>query len=112
MRLVHPLLPWALDVAAEPGAIISISHLLTQVYYALQRQVMESDFWNDSLDEEDRKAVYEAWAGRCGGGADRAEAARGLRRVDFLLDRWAFLGIARRGENEWELKCKRHPKLR
>ena len=110
MFLTHPLLPWAIDVSSVPGSVITISHLLTQVYLELQRSVMESDFWNDGLDEEDRRQIHSAWEQRCGGNWE--EAGRGIRRVDYLLDTFYFLGISKRGDNEWELKIKRHPKIR
>jgi len=110
MFLTHPLLPWMIDVSSVPGSVITVSHLLTQIYFELQRSVMESDFWNDGLDEEDRKQIHLAWWQRCAG--DREEASRGLRRVDYLLDTFYFLGIVKKGDGEWELKIKRHPKMR
>ena len=109
MHLTHPLLPWWIEVTSHsaPGSIISISHLLTQVYYELQRQVMESDYWNEGMSEEDRRLIDRAWRHRCAG--DIEEARRGIRRVDFLLDEFIFMGITKRGEGEWELKIKRRP---
>jgi len=84
--------------------------VLFSIFCELQRQVFESDFWNDELDEEDRKRIYDAWADRCRGNPE--EASRGLRRVDFLCEGVFFLGLKKRGDDEWEMKIKEHPSVR
>ncbi|EJC99118.1 uncharacterized protein FOMMEDRAFT_23033 [Fomitiporia mediterranea MF3/22] len=103
MKLVHPKLPWTIHVAAGPGEVITVAHLLATVHAELNRQIFQQDFWNDDLSEHDRKRVHDAWSSRSGG--DRAIAEQGIKRVDFLCDRYVFEGIKRVGE-VWEMKLK------
>ncbi|KAI5121766.1 hypothetical protein M0805_009577 [Coniferiporia weirii] len=103
MKLTHPLLPWTVHVAAGPNEVVTVAHLLWTLHGELNRQVFQRDFWNDDVGEEDRKIIYAAWEARCAG--DPALAGQGIKRVDFLGDRWVFEGLKRVGEG-WEMKLK------
>ena len=80
-----------------------MSALLETLYFELQRSVVHSDFWNDTINEEDRKAIHEAWRLRVGD--NRALAEEGIKRVDFLCRRTVFEGLKRVGD-DWELRMK------
>ncbi|KAH8110103.1 hypothetical protein DFH11DRAFT_1623600 [Phellopilus nigrolimitatus] len=103
LRLTHPLLPWTVHVAAGPGEVITIAHLLWSLHAALDRPVRQGDFWNPDISEDDRKVIHGAWMARCGG--DQAVAAQGVKRVDYLGDRYVFEGLKRTAES-WEMKMK------
>lgn len=104
MRITHPLLPWTIYVNAGANEVVTIGHLLHIVYAELGHQVFHRDFWNDAMTEENRKYIYAAWESRCAG--NQAIAAQGIRRVDFLGDRWLFVGLRRIGDGEWQMKLK------
>lgn len=108
MKITHPSLPWTIYVDASSAGggktcIVTIGHLLSSIYGELMRSVNHRDFWNDLLGEEDRKRIYDAWARRCKGNA--ALSAQGIKRVDFLLDRFVFEGL-KRVKDGWEMKLK------
>ncbi|KAL5522914.1 hypothetical protein ACEPAF_1181 [Sanghuangporus sanghuang] len=113
MKITHPKLPWTIHVDARSSAggqtcIVTIGHLLSTIYGELMRPVYSRDFWNDILSEEDRKRIHDAWAARCNG--DHVVAQQGIKRVDFLLDRYVFEGLRRVGDG-WEMKLKSGRKL-
>lgn len=101
--LVHPFLPWYIIVEAGPGEVITVAHLLQSLQTELARPIFHSDFWNDDVDEENRKVIHAAWEERCRGNVVIAQ--EGIKRIDFLGDRCIFEGLKRDG-NEWELKMK------
>lgn len=102
-RLIHPYLPWYIYVETPQGSVITVIFLLEVLFHDLQNPVLSSDFWNDELGEDDRKAIHSAWAARVGGNRELAE--QGIKRVDFLCDRYMFEGLKRVGD-DWELKLK------
>ncbi|KAL5498880.1 hypothetical protein ACEPAH_1398 [Sanghuangporus vaninii] len=113
MKITHPKLPWTIHVDARSSVggqtcIVTIGHLLSTIYGELMRPVYSRDFWNDILSEEDRKKIHDAWAARCNG--DHVVAQQGIKRVDFLLDRYVFEGLRRMGDG-WEMKLKSGRKL-
>ena len=103
MRIIHPLLPWTIHVDAGPGQVVTVSYLIHSLYQQLHRQVLTSDFWNDVLNEDDRRRIYAAWGSRCKGNQKLAE--QGLKRVDFLGDMFMFQGLKKVGDS-WEMKLK------
>jgi len=103
MRLVHRSLPWYIVVQASNGNIITISHLLWTLYFELHRMVYEHDFWNEDVEEGDRRKIHDAWAARCQGDPD--EALQGVKRVDFFGEKVIFEGF-RKKDDEWEIKVR------
>ena len=103
IRIVHRLLPWYIYINVQNVSIITVSALLETLYFELQKSVVHSDFWNDTINEEDRKAIHEAWRLRVGD--NRALAEEGIKRVDFLRRRIVFEGLKRVGD-DWELRMK------
>ena len=84
--------------------MVTVGHLLHTVFAELSHQVFHRDFWNDAMTEEHRKYIYSAWEARCAG--NRSVAEQGIRRIDFLGDRWIFVGLRRVGDGEWQMKLK------
>lgn len=101
MTLVHASLPWYIHVEAEEPNIITISHLLWTLYHDLNRAIDVSDYYCEEVDQSGRELIYEAWVRRTGG--NDAEAKKGVRRVDFLGEKFVFEGLKKK-DDLWEIK--------
>jgi hypothetical protein len=103
MRIYHARMPWYVDVRATSNPVgVTFLDLFSQVYNVMQIQITDADFYNDELDDEERKRITAAYRNRVG--SDHAEAMKGIRRVDFLMGRVVFEGLAKGKEGLWEMK--------
>ena len=103
MRIYHSRLPWYVDVQATSNPVgVTFADLFNEVYKVMQIQIVDADFNNDEVDEEERKRIIAAYRKRVG--SDRAEAMKGIRRVDFLMSRVVFEGLVKGKEGLWEMK--------
>ncbi|KAF7365706.1 hypothetical protein MVEN_00444300 [Mycena venus] len=106
MRLVHPRLPWYVDVVAAyhaPG--VTLLDVLRTLFEELDRPIAGRDFWNEELGKRERESLTRAFKERCTrrGEYMRDEMARGVKRVDFLGVDCVFVGLIRRN-GMWEIK--------
>ncbi|KAJ7480655.1 hypothetical protein FB451DRAFT_152172 [Mycena latifolia] len=104
MRLVHPRLPWYVDVRRQQG--ITLYDVLRALYDELNLQIAGRDFWNEELGKRDRDGLTRAFKERCqmdGKEHAREEMLKGVKRVDFLGAEVVFVGLARRN-GMWEIK--------
>ena len=81
---------------------VTFADLFDEVYKIMQIQIVDADFNNDEVDEEERKRIIAAYRNRVG--SDRTEAMKGIRRVDFLMGRFIFEGLVKGKEGLWEMK--------
>jgi hypothetical protein len=106
MRIYHARLPWYVDVRALNNPVgVTFADLFQEVYKVMQIQIVDADFNNDEVDEEERKRIIAAYRNRVG--SDRAEAMKGIRRVDFLMGKVVFEGLMKGKEGLWELRTTR-----
>jgi hypothetical protein len=106
MRLMHPRLPWYVDVVAGHHASgVMLYDLLLQLYNELDRPIAARDFWNDEIGKRGREGLTKAFKERCAmqGEYAREEKKKGVKRVDFLGVDCIFVGLVRRN-NVWEIK--------
>ena len=103
MRIYHARMPWYVDVQALNNPVgVTFSDLFHAIYTVMQIQIVDADFHNDELDEEEQKRITTAYRKRVG--SDQAEALKGIRRVDFLMGRVIFEGLVKGKEGLWEMK--------
>ncbi|KAJ7046377.1 hypothetical protein C8F04DRAFT_344271 [Mycena alexandri] len=106
MRLMHPRLPWYVDVEApltQPGVtLVDVIHTLFQ---ELNRPIAGHDFWNEELRKREREGLTYTFKRRCGkrGEFSQEEMLKGVKRVDFLGEECIFVGLVRRS-GMWEIK--------
>ena len=104
-------MPWYIDVRALNNPVgVTFADLFSEVYNVLRIQIVDADFNNDELEDEERKRITAAYRSRVG--SDHAEAMNGIRRVDFLMGRFIFEGLVRGKEGLWEMKTTKPISLR
>jgi hypothetical protein len=105
MRLIHPRLPWYIDVHASNPTGVNLSDLFQAIWNCLRWPIQKADFWNDELSDHDRDKIGHAWRVRCDG--DVFERGRGVRRVDFLRRHVVFEGLVKGRNGTWEMKTRK-----
>jgi len=86
---------------------ISLGDVLYAIHRTLHKQITHLDWGRLTLSEE--IAIARAYTRRCRSipSVAQLEASQGVKRVDFLLDRFIFRGLIRAAEeegyNEWKL---------
>lgn len=110
MRIYHARLPWYVDVRATSNPVgVTFADLFNDIYEVMQMQIIDADFNNDEVDDEERRRITHAYRNRVG--SDHAEAMKGIRRVDFLMGKVIFEGLMKGKEGLWEMKTTRPVQL-
>lgn len=105
MRLVHPRLPWYVDVTPTHANGITVGNILEALMARLSVPIHGRHYWTEALSAGERKMISDAFAQRAAG---RPEViSQGVCFVDFLGDRYVFLGLARTTKGLWEIKTTR-----
>ncbi|KAF8172487.1 hypothetical protein BJ912DRAFT_1034130 [Pholiota molesta] len=102
LRLVHPLLPWPVDVRAGHPNGITVYDVLRGLTGQLGTPIHGRHFWNEALGAAERGVVAQAFQERCRGRLELVP--RGVLQVDFLGERCVFLGVVRGARGVWEVK--------
>lgn len=63
--------------------------------------IRNEDYYNDELDAEDKEQLRLAWEARCNNKKERME---GVKRVDFLREKYIFLGLTPGKNGMWQLR--------
>ncbi|KAJ7644801.1 hypothetical protein FB45DRAFT_898701 [Roridomyces roridus] len=111
MRLVHPRLPWWVDVrqATPNQGGVTLYDVLRTLHDELDRAIGSRDFFNEELGRKDRDALTKAFKERCSlqGGDVRSdvkkEMLKGVKRVDYLGTECVFVGLVKKN-GIWEIK--------
>ncbi|KAJ3575508.1 hypothetical protein NP233_g1043 [Leucocoprinus birnbaumii] len=64
LRLFHPRLPWYIDIHQSHPNGITVGDILTQLWTQLEQQILPRHYWNDVLNEKDRKDIGKAYKRR------------------------------------------------
>jgi hypothetical protein len=102
MRLCHPRLPWYIDVFKRHPNGITIEDILIAIHTQLSTQIRQRHYYNEELDEVLRTVLQAAYISRCGSTQELLN--RGILQVDFLADRYVFLGLVKSKHGMWEMK--------
>lgn len=70
----------------------------------LGERIRHEDYHNDELGAEDREELKQAWEKRC---KNKKERMDGVKRVDFLREKYMFLGLIRGKSGMWQLRTRR-----
>ncbi|KAG1847650.1 hypothetical protein DFJ58DRAFT_730063 [Suillus subalutaceus] len=102
MRLYHTRLPWYIDVVPMgSGSYVTLGDLFMTICQFLAGPIRNEDYYNDELDIEDKEQLRLAWESRCNNKKERME---GVKRVDFLREKYMFLGLTRGKNGMWQLR--------
>ncbi|TFK46538.1 hypothetical protein OE88DRAFT_1667552 [Heliocybe sulcata] len=104
MHLIHTNTPWIITVQPDQAPSVTIHDLLQAIWEDMQQPIRNADYNNDVLTETDRGRIYTAWNERCG--EDAEERSQGIRRVDFLCDKYIFEGLVPGKRGVWEMKTR------
>ncbi|KZP17080.1 hypothetical protein FIBSPDRAFT_35555 [Athelia psychrophila] len=105
MRLLHPRLPWYIDVAASNPTGVTLWDLFAAMWTALRLPIAQRDFWNEEMRGKERDKIASAWRERCGN--DEGERASGVKRVDYLRRDVIFEGLVKGRNGNWEMKTRK-----
>jgi len=105
MRLYHPLLPWYIDIVQSHENGITIQDVVWQMFVQLDVPIMGRHWYNEELDEAIQDKMNKQFQARTLGNPE--EAARGVKRVDFLRGRVIFEGLVRSRSGLWEIKTRK-----
>ncbi|KAI9062079.1 hypothetical protein FKP32DRAFT_1574884, partial [Trametes sanguinea] len=105
LRLYHEMLPWYIELEARTGSTgLTLYDLFYEIYCCMQHQISAADWLNEEMTPEYQERVYNAYTLRCG--HHRDELARGMKRVDFLLDQFIMEGVVKAKNGLWEIKTR------
>ncbi|KAF5310764.1 hypothetical protein D9619_007641 [Psilocybe cf. subviscida] len=104
---------WPWPIAIHPqGSSVTLNDVLYSIHTALRARASETEYERLLPDKMDKRAVSaayeERWRGETKAGGEKRKNEVGLRRVDFLRGRTAFVGLepVGGGEGEWCLVVK------
>lgn len=105
MRLFSDFYPWYVEVESSNPTGVTMHDLFGAIWQSMQTCIMTEDYWNSEMDDEVRRGIAHAYEVRCG--EDREELARGIRRVDYFMDRVKLEGFVRTKDGLYEMKIKK-----
>ncbi len=105
MKLSHDRLPWYIEVRASNADGVTFYDLFVQIQTVLSSRIKNSDFYNNSITQEERDKISRAWKERCQ--YNQGEMSQGVKKVDYLMRDCVFMGLVRCREGIWEIKTKK-----
>ncbi|KAF9460203.1 hypothetical protein BDZ94DRAFT_1266625 [Collybia nuda] len=98
-------LPWKMTIgpsSRKPDAIVTVADVLHGLYLALRLPVKSTEF--ETEPPHSQRNITEAYNSRCGrlgpGKGVEEELKKGVKRIDFLLERHRFLGFTPAGNHD------------
>lgn len=104
MRLYNSHYPWYIDAESANPTGVTLHELFAAIWLSMMTPISNADYWNNEMNGEVRERIAAAWFARC---EDDGERKRGVRRVDFLMDRVILEGFVRGKDGMWEMTIKR-----
>ncbi|KAF8624599.1 hypothetical protein AX17_007092 [Amanita inopinata Kibby_2008] len=102
LRFYHPKLPWYIDVFKSRPNGITIADIMQAMWVQLSSQIHQRHYYNEELDDAHRGVLSAAFSDRCGNVKELTD--RGVLQVDFLAERYVFLGLVKGKNGMWEMK--------
>jgi hypothetical protein len=108
MKMVTPGLPWSITVEPTSAPFVTVMDVLHALYTSLHKPIKQAEF--DAVSHSYRDLVSKSWHYRLDAipypSEAKAEKARGVRRMDFLLGktsikRLRYLSVSNKGEVTW-----------
>lgn len=107
LRIISEHLPWTIGVAASNGSYVTFGDVMDSLYRALQKNITPAEF--GSLSSHDGRRATQAYEQRYrrhrSNQAYDQEKRGGMKRVDFLMGKTKFWGLATtsHGSDVWRL---------
>ncbi|EDR00405.1 uncharacterized protein LACBIDRAFT_295783 [Laccaria bicolor S238N-H82] len=107
LSIVSEHLPWTISISASNGSYVTVGDVLEGVYNALQKNITPGEY--SSLSSHNKRRAAQAYEQRYrrhrSSQAYDLEKRGGMKRVDFLMGRTKFWGLAMtsHGSHMWQL---------
>lgn len=105
MIFYSPSFPWYIETRTRNPVGITLHEMFEAIWQCMMTPITQEDYYNNEMDQTAREAIALAWAERCGENAD--ERNRGVRRVDFLMEKVGLEGIVKGKDGYFELRVKK-----
>ncbi|KAL4266558.1 protein of unknown function DUF6699 [Pleurotus pulmonarius] len=108
ITLVSQYLPWKLEIKPANGNFVTVSDVINGMYRALRLTVSKAEYSAlPSVSAQQR--VTDAYSHRCArildSSAKQMEMQKGLKRIDFFVDKNRFMGLSStpHGPHVWSI---------
>lgn len=100
-RIIHPRLPWYIDVVPVQHVYpyITVGDVLNYIAMQLHQTIMMRHYWNDDLGQRERREVAVAFQKRCDG--DVVKRSWGVVQMDFLGKQVVLKGLWEGDNGMW-----------
>lgn len=105
MIFYSPFFPWYIEARSSNPVGVTLQDMFTAIWHCMMTPITSEDYYNNEMDQAAREAIAIAWSERCG--HDQEQRTKGVRRVDFLMEKRGLEGIAKGKDGKWELKVKK-----
>ncbi|KAL1740382.1 hypothetical protein HDZ31DRAFT_67991 [Schizophyllum fasciatum] len=92
LTIISPHLPWRIHVDAANGRAVTVYDVLAALSHTLRTPISEPEF-HQLLRHTDRRRAAAAYTERYRRAGTAEEKRGGVRRVDFLMSRYHFMGL-------------------
>lgn len=97
--------PWYIEARTQNPVGVTLYEMFLAIWQSMMTPITREDYYNTEMDQEARELIALAWAHRCGDSQE--ERNKGIRRVDFLVEKVGLEGVAKGKNGYFELKLKK-----
>ena len=107
IKLWNPYYPWLIEVETCNPVGITLHDLFLAIWKSMMTPIGHEDYYNVEMNDTIRAQIAMAFNQRVGAALE--ERSLGVRRVDFLMDRFHLLGFEIKGKDNsvWEMRIKK-----
>ena len=105
MVFYSPHFPWYIEARTQNPVGVTLQEMFMAIWQSIMTPISHEDYYNNEMDQEARELIAIAWAERCGGNEE--ERNKGIRRVDFLMEKVGLEGVTKGKDGYFELKVKK-----
>ena len=99
VRIISKAFPWAVDIRAPAGSVVTCSAIFEGVYAMLQEPIVDSEWGIVVIEKSKKETIEKAAKARH---EKKKDKHMGLKRIDWLGETTAFKGLER--DEEFEKK--------
>ena len=105
MIFYSPSFPWYIEARTRNPVGVTLHEMFEAIWLCMMTPITQEDYYNNEMDQVGRESIAFAWAQRCGENVE--ERNKGVRRVDFLMEKVGLEGVSKGKDGYFELKVKK-----
>lgn len=105
MVFYSPYFPWYIEARTQNPVGVTLYEMFMAIWQSMMTPISHEDYYNNEMDQDAREDIAAAWARRCGN--NQEERNKGVRRIDFLMERVGLEGVTKGKDGYFELKVKK-----